>query len=134
MERISDIKINGIDVKRPPVIRKQPYIDIHFKLSHQAPAEWCRDFNALLSSHPTAPKIKEKDGLYIDAWVRSPDEITTLLLNLKKKITECNLQYIERIERTLRESNDVNALLAQQGGGEQERLNRIIAELNYDDN
>ena len=73
MEGISDIKITGIDEKRPPVIRKEPYIDIFFKLSHQAPADWCKDFNALLSNHPTAPKIKEKEGLYIEGWVRTAD-------------------------------------------------------------
>ena len=31
MEGISDIKIIGIDEKRPPKIRKEPYIDLVFK-------------------------------------------------------------------------------------------------------
>jgi hypothetical protein len=133
VEGISDIKIAGIDEKRPPVIRKEPYIDIFFKLSHQAPADWCKDFNALLSKHPTAPKIKEKEGLYIEGWVRTADEIEIFLEQLKEKIAECNRLYIERIELSLHNSNDSNALLAQQGGGEQGRLNRIIAALNFDD-
>ena len=133
MEGISDIKITGIDEKRPPIIRKEPYIDIFFKLSHQAPADWCSDFNALLSKHPTAPKIMEKEGLYIEAWVRKADEIEAILEQLKEKIVECNRLYIERIELSLRNSNDANALLSQQGEGEQGNLNRIIAALNFDD-
>jgi hypothetical protein len=133
VEGISDIKITSIDEKRPPVIRKEPYIDIFFKLSHQAPADWCKDFNALLSKHPTAPKIKEKEGLYIEGWVRTADEIVAFLELLKEKVAECNRHYIERIELSLRNSNEANTLMAQQGDGEQGRLNRIIAALNYDD-
>ena len=38
MEGISDLKIIGTDERRPPIIRKEPYIDVFFKLSHQAPA------------------------------------------------------------------------------------------------
>jgi hypothetical protein len=133
VEGISDIKITGIDEKRPPVIRKEPYIDIFFKLSHQAPADWCKDFNALLSKHPTTPKIKEKEGLYIEGWVRTADEIVAFLEQLKEKVAECNRLYIERIELSLRNSNEANTLLAQQGDGEQGRLNRIIAALIFDD-
>lgn len=133
MEGISDIKITGIDEKRPPVIRKEPYIDIYFKLSHQAPLDWCKDFNALLSKHPTTPRIKEKEGLYIEAWVRTPDEIVALLKQLKDTVTECSRLYIERVELSMRNANDANMLLAQQGGGEQGRLNKIIAALDFDD-
>ena len=133
MEGISDIKIIGIDHQRPPIIRKEPYIDIYFKLSHEAPLDWCKDFNALLSKHPTAPKIKEKEGVYIEAWVRSPDEIAALLEHLKKAITECSRLYIERVEASMRDSDDANALLSQQGSGEQGRLNKIIAELDFGD-
>ncbi len=133
MEGISDIKIVGIDEKRPPIIRKEPYIDIFFKLSHQAPLDWCKDFNALLSKHPTTPKIKEKEGLYIEAWVRSPDEIVALLKQLKNTVAECSRRYIERVELSMRNSNDANTLLARQGSGEQGRLNRIIAELDFDE-
>ncbi|MGD8567222.1 MAG: hypothetical protein PVJ39_03880 [Gammaproteobacteria bacterium] len=133
MDSISNIKITGIDETRPPVIRKQPYIDIFFKLSHQAPVDWCKDFNALLAKHPTVPRIKEKDGLFIEAWVRKPDEVVELLNKLKETVAECNRRYIERIELSTRNMNDANALVAQQGGGEQGRLNEIIASLNFDD-
>ena len=132
MEGISDIKIISIDDKRPPKIRKEPYIDIVFKLSHQAPADWCSDFNALLARHPTTPKIKEKEGLYIEAWVRSPDEITPFFEQLKEKVAECSRLYIERIELSTRNADDVNASLAGEEG-EQGRLNRIIAALDFAD-
>lgn len=88
MEGISDLRIIGIDEKRPPKIRKEPYIDVIFKLSHQAPGDWCDDFNALLAKHPATPKIKEKEGLYIEAWVRSPDEIVAFLELLNAKVSD----------------------------------------------
>ena len=132
MEGISDIRIIGIDEKRPPIIRKEPYIDIYFKLSHQAPVDWCKDFNALLSKHPTTPKIKENEGLFIEAWVRTPDEVIPLLEQLKDTVTKCTFQYIERIELAMRDADSVNASLAQQNAGEQGRLNRIIASLDFE--
>ncbi len=131
MEGISDIKIIGIDERRPPKIRKEPYIDIAFKLSHQAPADWCNAFNTLLSKHPTTPKIKESEGLYIETWVRSPDEIVTFLESLKAKVAECSRQYIERIQLSALNACDANAALEQEAG-EQGRLNRIIAALDFD--
>lgn len=131
MEGISDIRITGIDETRPPVIRKEPYIDIYFKLSHQVPVEWCKDFNALLSKHPTVPKIKETEGLIIEAWVRSPDEVVALLEKLKETVAECSRLYIERIEKARLTADSENALLAGQEGGEQGRLNRIIAALDF---
>ncbi|MGD8593189.1 MAG: hypothetical protein PVF82_10180 [Gammaproteobacteria bacterium] len=133
MEGISDIRIIGIDEKRPPKIRKAPYIDICFRLSHKAPADWCKDFNALLSKHPTTPKIKENEGLYIEAWVRKPDEIVALLAQLKKTVAECTRHYIERVEHSIRNAGAAGSSLAQEDAGEQGRLNRIIAELDFDD-
>lgn len=132
VEGISDLKIVGIDERRPPKIRKEPYIDIVFKLSHKAPEDWCRDFNALLKKHPATPKIIEKEGLYIEAWVRKPDEIAAVLEHLKVKVYDCNCQYIERIELSIRNEHAANVSLAREAS-EQGRLNRIIAGLNYDD-
>ena len=132
MEGISDIRIIGIDEMRPPKIRKEPYIDIFFKLSHQAPTDWCSDFNALMAKHPSSPKINGKEGLYIEAWVKSPDEIVSFLEQLKVKVAECSCAYIKRIELSIRNAGDANASLAQEAG-EQGRLNRIIAALDFDD-
>jgi len=132
MEGISDIKIIGIDELRPPIIRKQPYIDIFFKLSHQAPEDWCKDFNGLLAKHPSSPKIKEKEGTFIETWVRTPDEIIALLEKLTTTITECTSQYIQRIERTSLKASNENTSQAEETG-EQGRLNKIIASLDFDD-
>jgi hypothetical protein len=130
MEGISDIKIIGIDERRPPVVRKEPYIDIIFKLSHQAPVDWCQDFNSLMSKHPGKPKIKEKEGLFIEGWVKTPDDIALFLQVLKEKVDLCSWHYIERIEQALHKANEANASVTAESG-EQGRLNRIIAGLDF---
>jgi hypothetical protein len=130
MEGISDIQIIGIDDKRPPKIRKEPYIDLFFRLSHQAPAGWCSEFNTLLAKHPSCPKIKESEGLFIYAWVKTPDDIAGLLALLKDKVAECSRLYIDKIELSVRNAGADNLALTQ-GGGEQGRLNRIIAALDF---
>lgn len=133
MEGISDLKIIGIDERRPPIIRKEPYIDLYFKLTHKAPADWCNAFNSLLAKHTSTPKIKPEEGLFIEAWVRSPDAIAEILDLLKNTVTECNRQYIERIELAARSSGADSNLLAQQETGEQGRLNAIIAALDFNE-
>jgi hypothetical protein len=130
MEGISDIRIVGIDDKRPPKIRKEPYIDLFFKLSHQPPEDWCNTFNTLLAKHPSAPKIKETEGLFISAWVKTPDEVAELLTFLKNKVAECSRLHIEKIELSVRNSGAANSALMQDAG-EQGRLNRIIAALDF---
>lgn len=134
MKGISDLKIIGIDETRPPYIRKEPYIDVFFKLSHQAPIEWCKNLNSLMSKQKvtTNATIIEKEGEFIAAWVRNADEIITLLDTLKTTITECSRQYIEEIQLATQKSNDANAAQALDTG-EQAKLNRLIASLNFDD-
>ena len=132
MEGISDIRIIGMDEKRPPKIRKEPYIDLFFKLSHKVPEDWSQDFNAMMSKHPGKPRIKEKEGLFIDAWVKKPDDVAPFLELLKGKITECNKNYITRIENAIRNKDQDNDSTAEESG-EQGRLNRIIASLVFED-
>ncbi|MCW9014788.1 MAG: hypothetical protein OQL06_13505 [Gammaproteobacteria bacterium] len=132
MEGISDIKIIGIDERRPPVIRKVPYIDLFFQLTHKAPEDWCYDFNSMMSKFPGTPKINEKDGLYIESWVKAPDDIVDYLEQLKIKVAQCSEEYIQRIELATRKAQDANASLKEEPG-EQGRLNRIIASLNFDE-
>lgn len=131
MEGISDIKITGIDERRPPRIRKEPYIELYFRLSHKAPVDWCRDFNDLLSKHDYTPKINPDEGLYIESWVRKVDEISAQVDQLKDTVTKCSEQYIEKIQQRIRNRDDENSLLLKEEG-EQGRLNRVIAELNFD--
>ncbi|MGD8407060.1 MAG: hypothetical protein PVG50_00150 [Thiohalophilus sp.] len=131
MEGISDIKICGIDETRPPRIRKEPYIDLFFKLTHQAPKQWCEDFNRLFSEKNNSVKIQPDKGLFIETWVRSPDEIAEVLEKLKLSVSACNQQYITRILDQAHAAEINGDVL--EDAGEQGRLNRIVAGLKYDD-
>jgi hypothetical protein len=132
LEDIRDIKIVGIDDKRPPRIRKEPYIDLFFRLSHQAPKKWCQDFNKLTKDLVPPVKIDDNEGVFIDAYVRDMDNIAMHLDKIKRKIVLCNEQYIEEIRQ--RESAELarNVLLFGEEG-EQGKLNKIIAALRFDD-
>jgi hypothetical protein len=130
MEGISDLKIIGIDEMRPPRIRKEPYINLFFKLAHEAPKEWCEDLNRLVAKGGYPAKIEPAKGLFIETWVRKPEEIQTALDELKQAVSTCNDAYIARIQAEARAAADVGDSSDE---GEQGRLNRIIASLNFDD-
>jgi hypothetical protein len=130
MEGISDLKIIGIDEMRPPRIRKEPYINLFFKLAHEAPKEWCEDLNRLVAKGGYPAKIEPAKGLFIETWVRKPEEIQTALDELKQAVSTCNEAYIARIQAEARAAADVGDSSDE---GEQGRLNRIIASLNFDD-
>lgn len=132
MQGISDIRISGLDPTRPPHIRKEPYIDLHFCLSSQPPAAWCEDFNALSKKAGLAATIKPEIGAFIDCWVRSPDEIVAVLERLKRGVEACSKSYTARIEAAAEAARKGNAASLAQDG-EQGRLNRIVAGLRYDD-
>lgn len=135
MEGISDIKIIGIDETRPPMIRKEPYIDIFFKLSHQAPSDWCKDLNYLLTQQVSTANttIAEKEGTFIKTWVRTAEEINTLLDQLKTTITECTRQYIERIQLAAQQSG-IGETSQTLESSEQSKLNKILASLDFGEN
>jgi len=130
MEGISDIRIVGIDEKRPPRIRKEPYIDLIFRLSHKAPLDWCRDFTELQARKEFTSKIETDECLYIESWVRKPDEIVTQFESLKQSIAECTALYIGKIEASDRERAGDNDDLKKEEGPQGE-LNRIIAGLDF---
>lgn len=132
MEGISDIYIVGLDEKRPPRIVKQPYVDLYFKLSHKVPLDWIRDFNQMMSTYPSKPKIDEKEGLFINAWVRKPEEIVAQVDLLKQKVLECNLAYIERIAQRNRAASGSTSSSSEEVSAEQAELNRIIAGLTFE--
>lgn len=132
MQDISDIRIVGVDEKRPPKVRKEPYIDLYFKLSQQAPEDWCEDFNKLTSKLDPTTRIDKTQGLYVDTYVRDMQHIQAHLELIKKKILACNEQYLDNIrQRELAEAARIGAL--QGDAGEQGKLNSIIAGLKYDD-
>lgn len=131
MEGISDIRICGIDETRPPRIRKEPYIDLHFKLSHKAPKEWCEDYNRLVARKKYPAKIDPITGITIDTWVRKPEEIVGTLDSLKEAVKLCNKEYIARIKAEAAASTSSSN--HPDDGGEQGYLNHIIAGLNFDE-
>ncbi|MFP5349798.1 MAG: hypothetical protein ACLGHO_08135 [Gammaproteobacteria bacterium] len=132
MEGISDIKIIGIDEKRPPRIQKEPYIDLCFRLSHKAPVDWCHDFTDHQSKAAYPASIDTKECLYIETWVRSQDEIVPHLQSLKKAVADCNARYIAKIEASARDRDgELDALTKETGL--QGQLNRIIAGLDFSD-
>jgi hypothetical protein len=131
LDSISDIKIIGIDEEHPPRMRKEAYIDLYFKLSHKAPLEWCEDFNALGSRLDPGAKIDKIKGVVVETWVRDMNLIVVQFEKLKKTILLCNLQYIEKIK--LRKLAAASKLASVTGmDGQQNRLNEIIAQLDYD--
>jgi hypothetical protein len=132
MEGISDIRIVGIDETRPPKIGKEPYIDLYFRLAHKAPIDWCQDFNELLSGHPYAPKIRREEGLYIESWVRTIEEIDSQFREIKQAITQCTRQYIEKIQ-VIEGKRDAGNDRLQREDGPQGRLNSVIAGLDFSD-
>jgi hypothetical protein len=132
MEGISDIRITGIDEKRPPRIRKEPYIDLCFRLAHKAPVDWCHDFIDHQAKEGFPVKIDTKECLFIETWVRTPDQIVPQLQLLKKAVAQCNARYIKKIEARERARDGANDRLAQEAGPQGE-LNRIIAALDFSD-
>jgi len=134
MEGISDLRIIGIDETRPPTIRKEPYIDIFFELSHQAPSDWCKDLNYLFSQQVTTANstIAEKEGTFIKTWVRTADEILSLVEHIKTTITECTRQYVERIQLAAQQSGNSDSTQSNESK-EQANLNQIISSINFDE-
>jgi hypothetical protein len=130
VEGISDIHIIGIDPRRPPRIRKGPYINLFFQLNHKVPADWAEGFNRLLSKHRYTPKIVGEEWLYIDTWVRTPDEIPGLLETLRKNIMDCNRDYIARIEgERLAATKRVST--SDESSGEQAHLDGVLSRLKF---
>ena len=132
MNSFEEIRISGLDESRPPKIRKEAYIDLYFKLSRQAPEEWCEDFNAVGRRINPAAKIDTKSCLTIDTYVNDMDRIPLQLAELKEAVGECNTQYIAKLrERELKMAAENAALQGE--GGDQQRLNLIIEALEFDD-
>jgi hypothetical protein len=131
MQHINDLKISGIDEARFPRIRKEPYINLFFKLSHKAPADWCQDYNMLFSNAEYAVKIDANVGLFIETWVRKMDEIAGHLEVLKKKLAECNASYIQKAKEREAVEAKANAV-GRDTPGEQEILTQLIASLKFD--
>lgn len=131
MTDINSIKVVGIDEARPPMVRKENYIDLFFKLSMKAPGDWCENFNKLGHQFTPPAKITPVKGLIIETYVHDMDQIQKQLDNIKNKITQCNEEYLEK------ERQKILALAAKRtdlagSNARQNKLNEIIAGLNYE--
>ena len=131
MNAIEDIKIIGFDPARPPRVRKEAYIDLYFQLSQKPPEEWCDDFNNMGRSITPSPKIKKENSEFIDSYVNDMSYIASHLEAIKQILIDCTEQYVEKIRQ--REAALAASNAALQGEeGEQNRLNQIVASLNFD--
>lgn len=131
-DNIRALRITGIDEKRPPLILKAPYIDLFFKLSHKVPEDWADLFNKTLtrSTHPI--KINNKEGLFIETYVRKSDEIVPLLDKLKKTVKACNEAYIADIESRAAAKEAAYLASKPAANPEQDALDNIVENLNFD--
>ena len=131
MNDINDIKIIGTDETRPPQIRKEAYIDVYFKLSMQAPEDWCDEFNALGRKINPAVKIDIKNGIIIEAWVKHMNDLPAHLEKIKLKVKECNELHIEKARlKAIAMAASVASKLG--SGSQQSALNDIVAGLKFD--
>ncbi|MDT8451890.1 MAG: hypothetical protein RQ936_03980 [Gammaproteobacteria bacterium] len=133
MEGISDIKIIGIDERRPPKILKEPYINLFFKLTHKAPKDWCEAFNLLIAKRKYPVKINPTMGLFVETWVRVPAEINASLDDIKKVITTCTDEYIARVEAEALAISNANADSKNAASVAQVELNKVIEALDFSD-
>ena len=130
MDSIDDIRIVGLDPKRPPRIQGFPCIDLFFTLSAVAPKGWCDEFNLLVGQPKYSIKIDPEKGEFIETWVRLPDEIRPTLEKLKQTVSACNRAYQQVVDTANRPRMKVAT-----GGTEspeQVYLNSVVQSLVFD--
>ena len=131
MTDVNEIRIIGFDETRPPMVRKENYIDLYFALSRKPPEEWCDDFNRLARQLNPSPKIKSEIGEFVDSYVNDMGLIPAHFSEIKQLIVECNTQFLEKTRLREIKLAEQNGKL--QGiGDEQKRLNEIVATLEFE--
>jgi len=130
MATFKEIRIVGFDVNRPPRVRKEAYIDLFYRLSEDAPEEWCEDF-ASFGRHVSPIARVEKGGRgVISTYVNDMEIIPEHLEQLRQAVSDCNRQYLEKI--TQREIDQAKAdALPDEQGSHQSRLNEIVAGIDF---
>ncbi len=131
MSSFTAIKVVSLDESRLPRIRKEAYIDLFFKLSEPAPADWCEDFNVHGRQLNPGAKIDPASGDCIDTYVNDMEKIADHLAEIRQTVSECNERYREKLSQREADLAASNALLREQGGA-QHRLNEIIDGLEFD--
>lgn len=130
MEGITDLKIIGIDESRPPVIRKEPYIELYFKLNHKAPIDWLRIFNDHVSKDKLPIKIKPAASNIIETWVRSVDEVEPAFEKIKAAVSASITLYMNNIlAQKSKEQAEASGITL---SPEQLKLNSVISQLKFD--
>lgn len=130
MESIEDIKISGLDPKRPPRIQSIPCIDLFFLLETPAPKGWCDEFNLIVSKPKYSIKIDPAKGDVIETWVRHADEIAAVLEKLKLSVAACNRAYQAVVDVANKPK-----VVSQSGPletPEQIYLNEVVLNLNFE--
>lgn len=131
MSNFENISMIGIDDSRPPLMRKETYIDLYFMLSQKAPVDWSDEFNILGRRSKLAPKMDKGRDNCIASYVNTMDQIPAQVESIKRIIVECNKVYLEKI----RQKEEALAIIrAKQTGQntEQLKLNAIVAALVFD--
>ncbi|WP_144394143.1 hypothetical protein [Pleionea sediminis] len=129
MKGISDLKLVGIDASRPPVIRKEPYIELYFKLNQEAPLDWLKEFNDFVKNGPYPIKIKPDDSSTIETWVRTSAEVKPAFNEIKNAVHTCIKTYVDRaLAQKQTEQVETGVSLSK----EQLELNKIIESLDFD--
>jgi hypothetical protein len=131
MTSFNEIKIIGMDANRPPRIRKESYIDLFYRLSEEAPEGWCEDFDAFGRQLSPTAKIDTADRGIISTYVNDMDTIPGHFAQLKQAVADCNREYLEKLRQMELAMAKDSADLREQGG-EQFKLNQIIASLDFD--
>lgn len=131
MQNVTEIKIIGIDSKRPPIITDKPYLDLVFELSEQTTKQWNDDFYDLFKNSDIRPKIDAADSLFIVTWTRKMEDIPEHVELLKAKVLECNQIALNR-QAALDLLAQSNGKVTESVSKLQGELNTIIANLNFD--
>jgi len=119
-----------MDPARPPMIRKEPYIELYFKLNHEPPADWCLLFNEQVGKGAYSIKIKPETPDIIETWVRRSDEIESAFAHIKATLEQCIQLYLERLQahrQAKQDEADGEVISA-----EQRQLNAVIDRLPFD--
>ena len=131
MTSFNELKVIGLDTNRPPRIRKEAYIDLYYQLSEDAPEEWCEDFAAFGRQLNPLAKVDNTSRCFINTYVNDMELIPAHFAQLKQAVAECNAQFLEKLRQREQALARDNADLREEGG-QQYRLNEIVASLDFD--
>ena len=130
METINNLKIIGIDPSRAPVIRKEPYIELYFKLNHTAPREWVTAFNDFVAKGKYPVKIKQEQADIIETWVRTTEEVEPAFEHIKSAVHKCIENHASKLlaQKNAEAAAKSGVVLSEK----QIKLNTVIDQLKFE--